>query len=213
MLGCSYGPQLEPAQSAQTTWQGAAFETREGVRVVAEGDIWAGEAEVRKYVTPVQIRFENAGLRPLRVRYRSMSLLGAEGQVFRALPPFRVPGSVTETVDELVPGFEYEDIAVASHLGPLYPGLEVEPLGTELPGDASDDELAAYWRVELGLPSPFMLEVAMPEAVVRPGGLLSGFVYFERVPESKQRVTLHVDLVDAATGQSFARVALPFVVD
>lgn len=47
---------------------------------------------------------------------------------------------------------------------------------------------------------------------VRPGSEVSGFVYFERVPESKQRVTLKVELLNAESGQRFGTVRLPFLV-
>jgi hypothetical protein len=183
-----------------------------GVKVTAEGDIWAGDAEVRKYVTPVQLEFENHGVHPLRLRYSAMSLVSPDGQVFRAIPPFEMRGLVERTVDRLVPRFEYRDIELAPYLGPLYEGLEVEPLDAQIEDDESD-ELYKYWHVKVPLPTRYMREIALPESLVRPGGSVSGFVYFERVPESQQRVTLRVRLVNGETGQSFGTASLPFVVD
>lgn len=212
VAACSHGPQLEPAQSASTTWQGAARAAAEGVRVVAEGDTWAGDAEIREHVTPVQLRFENGSAVPLGVRYSALRLISADGRIFKALPPFDTRGTVERTVDRLVPGFKYRDVAVAPYLGPMYDGIEVEPLGSQM-DYAHDHDLYRYWNVELPLPTPHMREVALPEGVVRPGGEMSGFVYFERVPDTKERVTLTVDLVNAETSKTFGSVSLPFVVD
>ena len=53
----------------------------------------------------------------------------------------------------------------------------------------------------------------MPEAWVRPDGALSGFLYFERVPERLQEVTLSFDLVNAETGQRIEKMFIPLLVD
>lgn len=150
LLGCSYGPELEPARFAQTTWQDAAYTTLAGVTVTAEGDIWAGDAEVRKYVTPY---------------------LGALYEAWRSSPS--MPRSMASTPTSST------------------------PTGTS----------------KYLFPPDTMREIALPEASVRPGGSVSGFVYFERVPESRQRVTLRLRLVDGKTGRSFGTARLPFVVD
>jgi hypothetical protein len=58
-----------------------------------------------------------------------------------------------------------------------------------------------------------MREVAMPEASVGPHGELSGFLYFEQVPERMQQVTLSLDLVNATTGQTTETLCIPVLVD
>lgn len=75
------------------------------------------------------------------------------------------------------------------------------------------DHLYDNWEVEIPLPTKHMQEVALPEALVRPRGELSGYVYFERVPPSNEQVTLNFELVNADTGQSFGTASIPFVVD
>lgn len=90
--------------------------------------------------------------------------------------------------------------------------MEVEPFDAQINGEYSD-ELYSYWHVEVPLPTRYMREIALPEASVRPGGSVSGFVYFERVPESRQRVTLRLRLVEGKTGRSFGTARVPFVVD
>lgn len=211
-LACSRGPELEPAETANTTPRDAAYTTTQNVVVAAKGDTWPGDAEVREHVTPVMLEIENRGDQPLRVRYSNISLVSADGQKFSALPPFDVRGSVEKTVDRLVPRFGYEGVAVAPYLGYVYEGLEVEP-----PSSYMDlqyyDHLYDNWKVEIPLPTKHMQEIALPEALVRPQGQLSGYVYFERVPASKEQVTLTFDLVNADTGETFGTARIPFVVD
>lgn len=40
----------------------------------------------------------------------------------------------------------------------------------------------------------------------------SSRLYFERLPDEKERVTLNVDLVNADSGETFGRASIPFVV-
>mgnify|MGYP006185075021 CR=1 FL=1 len=63
---------------------------------------------------------------------------------------------------------------------------------------------------ETELPTFEMLQQAMPEGVVNSGGNIEGWVYFEKVPEEKDRVVLRTDLVNARTGQEFAEVRIPY---
>lgn len=209
---CSRGPELEPAESANTTDRDVAFATTQNVLVAAKGDEWPGDPEVRKYVTPVRMEIENDSAQPLRVRYSNLSLVSADGQTFRALPPFDVRGSVEKTVDRLVPKFGYEGVAVAPYLGYVYEGVEVEPPSSQMDLQYYD-HLYDTWKVEIPLPTEQMQEIALPEALVRPQGELSGFVYFEHVPDEKERVTLNFDLINADTGEPFGRASIPFVVD
>jgi hypothetical protein len=69
------------------------------------------------------------------------------------------------------------------------------------------------WEAKIPLPTKYMQEVALPEARVRPQGEISGYVYFEHVPASEQRVRLEVDLVDADSGDSLGTASIPVVDD
>lgn len=63
------------------------------------------------------------------------------------------------------------------------------------------------------LPTKYRQEVALPEARVLPQGEISGYVYFEHVPASEQRVRLEVGLVDADSGDSLGSASIPVVDD
>lgn len=209
---CSRGTELEPAKAANTAGRDVAYTSIGNVLVAAKGDTWSGEAEVRKHVTPVLLEVHNSSDQPLRVRYENISLVSASGETFSALPPFDVRGSVEKTVDRLVPKFGYERVAVAPYLGYVYEGLEVEPQSSYMDLEYYD-HLYDTWEVEIPLPTKHMQEVALPEAQVNPRGELSGYVYFEQVPESAEQVTLNIELVNADSGQSLGTASIPFDVD
>lgn len=212
LAGCSGATELEPARSANELGDDTAYVETNAVTIVADGDGWSGDDGVQEHVTPVAITIQNGGDRPVRLRYSNVSLVGADGTTYRALPPFDIEGSVDEQVDRLVPRFQHERFAVAPHLGNVYQGLEVEP-PLAYADEEYHDHLYDTWRVEIPLPTKYMREVALPEGSVGPGGELSGFVYFERVPESAEHVELQIDLVNAASGESLGTASIPFEVD
>lgn len=210
-LGCSRGPRLEPAKSADESALGTAQTSAARVSVRANAGSWTGDAEVKEFVTPVHLAIANGGDAPLRVRYSNIRLVSGDGEPFRALPPFDVQGTVEKRV-QLVPRFSHRGAALAPYLGFVYDEDEVE---LEPPSAYMDmqyyDHLYDHWRAEIPLPTQYMQEVALPEALVRPQGELSGYVYFERVHPSTERVTLQVDLIDANTNGPLGTATIPFV--
>jgi hypothetical protein len=178
------------------------------VRVYVDGSGWMGAGVELARVTPVEIRIENDGRWPLRVRYAATTLVSATGDTFRAIPPFDVRGAKHSA---LVPRFGHKNVAVAPYLTSVYEELEAEP--SPMTFDYHDD-VYDHWRRNLRAPpSRFMREVAIPEAWVGPDGELSGFLYFEQVPERMQEVTLSLDLVNADTGQTMETLCIPVLVD
>jgi hypothetical protein len=57
-----------------------------------------------------------------------------------------------------------------------------------------------------------MLQRALPEGVVEPGGRVGGFLYFQRL-EGPGPFTFSVDLVDAKTGERLGVITIPFVAE
>lgn len=209
-LGCSSGSRREPARSMIAAAQGAADARTEGVRVFANSSGWAAGHVTLARVTPVQVRIENDGRRPLRVRYSGAFMVDARGQTYRAIPPFAARRESLPESTPLAPRFEQRNVALAPYLKTLYE-LDSEPWPM-----AYDyhDETYDHWRTVLrGRPPRLMREAALPEGSVRPGGELSGFLYFERVPQVLQEVTLGLELIDAETGERLDTVCVPLVVD
>ena len=54
-----------------------------------------------------------------------------------------------------------------------------------------------------------MRERAIPEGVIQPGGQVSGFLYFRRIPQDIERVTLRAELMNGLDGKGFGEVRVP----
>jgi hypothetical protein len=67
-------------------------------------------------------------------------------------------------------------------------------------------------RVEVQLPTETMLEQAMSEGVVAPGGETSGFLYFPKPPKTPQEISFSAILVDAHTNHKFGDIVVPLLV-
>lgn len=86
-FACSQQP-LKPAAVAEAGPENTAEVTVAGVRVVAAGDAWTGEADVRGYVTPVHVSIQNGGEQPVSVRYSNLALVSTydKGDPAQGLP-------------------------------------------------------------------------------------------------------------------------------
>jgi hypothetical protein len=91
--------------------------------------------------------------------------------------------------------------------GPYYPGLPV----WGGPWDYNPwfyDQFYGTW--EPSLPSRDMLEQALPEGVIEPGGSAAGFLYFHRLKDTGP-VTFAAEVVDANTREALGSVRIPLV--
>ncbi|NRD68872.1 hypothetical protein HRD49_44880, partial [Corallococcus exiguus] len=62
------------------------------------------------------------------------------------------------------------------------------------------------------LPTADMLNNALPEGTLEPGGTQEGFLYFQGVAHREDVVTLQLNLVDAESGAPFGSLGIPFQV-
>lgn len=206
LAGCA--THLAPAPEAVRLGHGpraSAVAEAEGVRVIARADAWRGDPEGLEFeVTPVLVAIQNDGARPVRLRYEQFALVGPAGTRFAALSPFDVEGVVVERepYPSAFPRLAYAPYRVDPHgrFGLGYP-YAWDPF---------------YWDYyatrRVRLPTGDMVQKALPETTVEPGATMRGFLYFEEVKDV-DAVTLRAELVDARTGQPFASVAIPFVVE
>lgn len=221
LAGCGVNDtaNLEPAPEAETVsgTEDAARKSVKGVSVLTQAAPWPGETSIENEVTPIRVRIENNGRIPIDVRYRDLTLLGADGNRYNALPPYRIGGTVTQPeVDRsygpiMNPGFTHSGFEIAPYYSPVYPDMAVytDPFVY----DANFYGTAyRYWE-ETDLPTMEMLQQAMPEGVVNSGGNIEGWVYFEKIPEHERSVVLRTDLVNSRTGEEFAEVRIPYNVD
>jgi hypothetical protein len=209
LAGCA--TRLVPAPDAIPVPGGAGGAVAEvaGVRVIARASAWRGvPSDLAREVTPVLITMDNRSTVPLRVRYEQFTLDGVGGQRFDAVAPFDITGLGTE----LVPAASIGPRSGASWVigGPFRHGLGYAPFLYE--PFAYDPFYSSYLRREIALPTGDMVQKALPETVIEPGGRATGFVYFERVSDV-QRVVFRAELVDARTGERFAIASIPFVTE
>lgn len=136
---------------------------------------------------------ENGSSRRLGVRTSSFTLVAADGRHFAAVPPRQVSGVVSEPAGwAYYPSWGFYGHRFYSY-SPFYERYPV--------------------FADVRLPTSDMIRQALPEEVVEPGGRISGFLYFEKVPRNADTVTLAAMLVDADTDAEFGTVRIPFVVD
>ncbi|NOK39646.1 hypothetical protein HMI49_41430, partial [Corallococcus exercitus] len=91
MAGCAAETKLRPTPEAGILQNGksSAITEAEGVRLTADGAAWRGSpSDLERRVTPVYVRLENNGQRPLRIKYPDFALVGQESRFrYSALPP------------------------------------------------------------------------------------------------------------------------------
>ena len=214
--GCASEPNMVPAPGANLApgLERGAVARENGVRLQAQADVWPGRAPITREVTPVRVSITNGSDVPIRVRYEDFALETAR-RGYSALPPLRLTGSVGETVlrspyDPVTdPVFGAVGFDLAPAYASVYPGYPLavadpfpyEPLWTE----------DRYRRTrDYELPTKAMVDLAIPEGVLRSGGRMTGFLYFENIPAGVGRTVFRMDLVNARTGEQIDTIQIPF---
>ena len=208
LCGCGHAVNLTPARDAVTVpgRPEAAEASARGVDIVVDGNDWSGP-DIDGQLTPVKVSIVNRGRHPLRIRYDAFSVTGESGFQLAALPPYQAASAVPPAV--YAPQLVYGGFYVAPWEAPFYPGIAPwsGPF-TGAPGYMSTYGAAfpdAY-RIRA------VLDRAIPEGVLEPGGHVTGFIYFQGLGAHGPDVVFRADLVDADTGAMRGRLAIPFVV-
>lgn len=137
------------------------------------------------------------------VRYNLMSLTDVDGHRFNVMPPYDVSGSVTETHRGRNPAYGLNRFAVAPYLAHYYPGSLRYSGAFAYDPSYYSPYVTAYH--EHKLPTAEMVERALPEGVLSPGGVAIGFVYFQPLHRDVTSLQLALQLVDATTNAPWAR--------
>jgi hypothetical protein len=209
LAGCAAN--LKPAPQARTIRdnQPAAFSEVAGIRVMVMPNQWSGNpADLSDRVTLFQLEIENGSDQPLRIRYREFKLVGPESFTTTAIPPYKIEGTVVKPV--FLP-----QTYVYPHGFELAPHYRTRIEDTSRPRHPWDyDEYTPRYNLwAFPLPTEDMLAKGIPEGVLEPDGRISGFLYFEKLPENLDQITFEADLVSARTGATFGTVRIPFVID
>jgi hypothetical protein len=205
-------PELEPAPEANAVsgiGEGATT-TAAGVRVEARAGAWQWEPrDLQGRLEPLLVHIENTSTTPILLRYNRISLAGSTGQRYAAMPPYDVNGTLTAAYTVRNPYYPFTGFTVAPYLRSYY------PLMTPFDGPFAydplyyDPYLTAYRRIQL--PTADMVQRALPEGVLEPGGKVSGFVYFEHVDEDIPRFDFKFEIVDADSNRPVGTASIPFV--
>jgi hypothetical protein len=205
---------LKPAAEAQTVvgMPSAAVTESDAVRLVVEPGAWTGyPSNLRREVLPLKVTVENRSEQPVRLRYEDFALESGQGVRYTPLPPFRIEGSVVQRAEtpvyRLVPRFGYHRFLVAPWYMPYYVGLHPWRYGWSFSPAYYD---AYYPRWEVDLPTSDMLERAMPEGSVEPGGMVTGFLYFPTIDDGIEHITFEAELTQGADGATVAALSVPF---
>jgi hypothetical protein len=174
------------------------------VRLDIKTDAWSGiPADLGDNFTPVLVTVTNDSDKALRVRYADFMLHGPASQMYHALPPFKITDAVTQPISDVT---GYRGFLIAPYLSPYYPGMRV------FSSPFLFDEV--YFNrfypsfVEIRLPTGDMIQKALPEGVLEPGGRVSGFLYFEDPEDEVGRVRLTHEL-KTPDGTTFGRLEIP----
>ncbi|MGA6927476.1 MAG: hypothetical protein WBY88_17440 [Desulfosarcina sp.] len=220
MIGCATETRLEPAPTVKMVDSDRAVSQVKGVRVTADPDAWRGLSAVVEHITPMQVTISNKSRASIRVRYDLFGLIGETGRRYAALPPHRIEGGARAPAatapypyDRLSgPTFRHRGFQFAPPYASLYPGWPITRRQ-----EAFDpyyyDRYYNYWET-VALPTREMLNEALVEGDIDPGGYVSGFIYFEPVDViDESTVTFRFDVVDADSRTGLGVVAIPFLIE
>ena len=168
-------------------------------------------------MTPIRLRIDNDSANPILVQYADLRLIAPDGTTYRALPLYKIAGTVDRPrvmgpYDPIAnPAFRGSGFAVAPYYGSIYPGSPA--YRGRMFYDAGFYNAYDASAMDRSLPTAAMRQNALPEGVLSPGGEVEGWVYFEKVPASELRVTLRADFQDSRTGRTLTEVRIPFDVE
>lgn len=216
LAGCSIHQgrlRPEPSEAPGLVLSGggraATLETQE-VRFTANGDAWNREPwDLARYVTPVRVTLENYSGRALRIQYANFELQGEARYV--VLPPRSLTRDALESVTEAAPprGSAPRCLALVQVEDMPSPPPLPEKGRPEVP---APPEYSLPPTSRFGPVSGDVLRLSVKEGVLKHGGRMSGFLYFQNVGAHERRVTLQARLVDADTGETFTTLRIPFQV-
>lgn len=209
--GCTPISGLRPAREvASAEDPRTAVAESSGVVLEVTTGAWRGyPSNLERYVMPLLVSIRNGSAHPLRIRYSDLVFRGAALD-YQPLPPHELVQRNVELESHetvLVPRFDHSGFRVAGRYVPNFSGVPPwdEPWDFDQPWFERQ-----YLKWEGNLPTVDMIESAVFEGVIEPGGHLEGFLYFEPLQEAG-RLAFTANLVDARTELTFGTIRIPFI--
>ncbi len=209
LMACVHAPQLVPAPGAprDPNSPDAAAAAVADVEVSVGGKRWSGQpADLDSLVTPLYVRVRNGASVPVRLRYGDFTVTAQSGLQTAAIPPFQIQRPGTEVV-AFAPAFASDRFLLYERYRRFYPSLSY----WDGPWDYDPwfyDHYYSTWQPSL--PTKDMLQQALPEGVLQPGGSAGGFLYFHHLQE-KGPVVFSAEIVAAGTREPLGAVRIPMV--
>jgi hypothetical protein len=162
---------LEPAPGAARVPHKprAGAVEREGVQLIAEADAWNAPDNVRDEVTTLKVTVVNRGAQAVAVDYTRFSLVSPDGDVFLPVAP--------------------ADITIRG--GSRSIGLPADAIVTRADSSTGLGPNSLYRSAaEKEEIRQQLIEQSLDSGELAPGERMTGYVYFQRVPASKEQITL-----------------------
>ena len=204
-LGCGYS-NLIPAPSAAHVpgAPGAAFLAVAGVGCSADAQAWRlGAGELPDSVTPLKVRVANSSGRPIRLLYQDFALVGETGHKYLSIPILPLEPDAQST--RLEPLAATTRFFIAERFHDVYQAIDAWPQ----PLARDDDLYETQYRRWGRRPSSEVVELGIPEGVLSDGGVITGFLFFER-PAGENAVTFQAEFDDSDGKDTVALVKIPF---
>ena len=189
LLSACATARLTPADEAQRVPnkpRAAAAETKAGVLVQAEADAWNADDRVRDEVTTMKVTVINRGKTPVDVDYNAFLLRSADGSEYRP-----------------VAGKDITIRGAARSIGLPADTIITRSSDTAInaPGREQSEKEQLHARLE---------EESLRSGAIAPGERAIGYIYFERVPNTKKSVTFLGRILTTQSGETAASVEIPF---
>ena len=209
---CAFRGPLRPAPGQEEVphERSSAVATAAGVRLVVRTGAWSGNPpDLEQAVIPLQVTIENHGMHELRVSYPELKLRGPALD-YQPLPPALLVGKEVTVRSKplLIPRGGYYNFLFAPYRYPDVTGVDTWTLPWE---EDPDYYKRQYAKWSVSLPTVDMVERALPEGVLNPGGRVSGFLYFQHLQPDAHTARLTFDLVDPRSALSFGTLTIDFV--
>lgn len=183
------------------------------VKVSVE-EMWIGDPGITADVTPIRVNIHNNSNAPISLRYGQFWIVSADGHVFSAIPPFQVNGKVNKYelgIDYgiIEPEFYYSDFYVAPYYAPLYSHIGVYYNYVYYNWPYYGHYI--YWdSAGMNLPTETMKAHALPEGIIKAGGSVKGYIYFEDINQNKVKsAVFHFNLDNPQEGYVWGEISIP----
>ncbi|MDQ3191544.1 MAG: hypothetical protein M3Q58_08120 [Bacteroidota bacterium] len=213
---CRTYPVLTPATNASKpdTPEQSATASVAGVRVIVQAQAWDGTTVLKDHITPLRVTINNNSGKSIKVNYMDFVLVSSDGEQFAALPPYEIEDSIQDLSpranhDIITPDFFYEGFSIAPYYFPRYEGIDAFDGNFHYSPDYHDNYYH-YWA-EIPLPTIEMLQQALPEGVIQDKGKVTGFLYFEVVPDNIQQINFKMNVVDSENENRLGTLTIPFL--